>query len=132
MGGHGALYLFAQKPELFRSAGSLSGVVDLNSCPGDYELPEYLGLQHSPDDMAILTAYSVKGNIDKIARAGKEIIFSCGVSDRFYISNNAFRQQCDQLGIKATYISGPGGHDAYYWKSNINSHLEFFAGKIHR
>jgi putative tributyrin esterase len=130
MGGHGALYLFEQKPELFRSAGSLSGVVDLSSSRKEYRISDYLGLKNDVSDNKILKEYSVTGNIGKIVNSGKEIIFSCGTADPFYTINNEFRVICDENKINATYISGPGAHNYEYWKSNIVAHFEFFAGKI--
>jgi len=126
MGGHGALYLFAQRPELFRGAGSLSGVLDLNACPNDYGIPTLLGLTQSSGDKDILTSFSVVGNLGRIKASGKEIIFSCGTGDRFYPVNLEFRKKCDELGIRATSVFNPGGHDYPYWSSNISSHLEFF------
>ncbi len=130
MGGHGALYLFEQKPELFRSAGSLSGVLDLSHNRNDYRISEYLGLKAGPSDEKVLTAYSVSGNIDKIFRSGKEIIFSCGTTDPFYKINNNFRVKCDESEVKATYISSPGAHDYAFWKSAIGFHFEFFRNRI--
>jgi putative tributyrin esterase len=130
MGGHGALYLFEQKPELFRSAGSISGVLDLTNSRNDYRISDYLGLKKESSDEMTLKAYSVVGNIEKIAATGKEIIFSCGVADPFYKVNNEFRIKCDEDKIAATYISNPGAHNYPYWKSNIRSHFEFFKNKI--
>jgi len=130
MGGHGALYLFEQRPELFRSAGSLSGVLDLTNSRNDYRISDYLGLKKDASDETTLKAYSVVGNIEKIATAGKEIIFSCGVADPFYKVNNEFRVKCDEDKIAATFISNPGTHNYTYWKSNIGSHFEFFKNKI--
>ena len=129
MGGHGALYLFEQKPELFRSAGSLSGLLDLSTSRNEYEISKYLGIDDKSDTKK-LKAYSVIGNIEKIAQSGKEIIFSCGTSNQFYSINNEFRVKCDELKIKATYISSPGAHNYDYWKSAIAYQFEFFSKKI--
>lgn len=130
MGGHGALYLFEQKPELFRSAGSISGVLDLTNSLNDYRISEYLGLKKDASDEKIVKGYSVVGNIEKITSSGKEIIFSCGVDDPFYKVNNEFRIKCNETKVGATYISNPGTHNYPYWKSNIASHFEFFKSRI--
>lgn len=126
MGGHGALYLFAQKPDLFRSAGSLSGVTDLSFCWNEYGISDHLGISDNKPDSKALAAFSVTGNIDKIAAPKKKIIFSCGGSDRFYKLNTRFKRLCDKHRIDATYLISPGGHDYPYWKSAIGAHLEFF------
>lgn len=130
MGGHGALYLFAQQPGLFRSAGSLSGVLDLAFCWKDYRIGDYLGIRNERKGADLLKAYSVTGNAGKIAATGKSIIFTCGNADPFYELNNRFRKQCDELGIPATYIISPGGHDYAYWRSAIGFHLDFFAKNL--
>lgn len=130
MGGHGALYLFEQKPGLFRSAGSLSGVLDLTNFWNNYRIMDYLGIKDQKNGSEVLKSYSVTGNIDKIAHSGKEIIFTCGTSDPFYEVNNEFMRKCNESKIKATYISSPGGHDNPYWKSAISYHFDFFSKTI--
>jgi len=130
MGGHGALYLFSQKSELFRSAGSLSGVLDLTDWFDSYAILDYLGIKDKASGNSLLNTYSVAGNIENIARSGKEIIFSCGTSDQFYGINSDFKQKCDEARIKATFISGPGTHDYPYWKSTIGYQFVFFAGRV--
>jgi S-formylglutathione hydrolase FrmB len=132
MGGHGALYLFCLKPGLFRSAGSLSGVMELGPCRNDYRISDYLGLTGGKTDSVLLQTYSVSGNIRNAAGTGKAIIFSCGTSDRFYPMNNRLKQLCDKYGITATYLTGPGGHTYAYWKSAIGAHLDFFVKQLRK
>lgn len=132
MGGHGALYLFAQLPELFRSAGSMSGVVDLRFCQNEYGIKERLGLGKGSGGRSLAERYSVLGNLEKIAASGKEIIFSCGESDRFFGLNNNFLKRCNENNINATYIISEGGHDYPYWKTSIGFHLEFFRRLVAR
>jgi putative tributyrin esterase len=124
MGGHGALSLFAKKPEEFKAVGSTSGLMDLKIAADKYGLTNLLGFpSQSPDTWQ---RASVLGNVEKIARADKEIIFDCGMDDDFYGVNNELRRRCDELKIKATYISQPGKHDRTYWKRSIKAHFEFF------
>ncbi|NVO20960.1 MAG: prolyl oligopeptidase family serine peptidase [Bacteroidetes bacterium] len=130
MGGHGALYLFSQKPQIFKNAGSLSGAVDLRSCRNDYEIPGLFGLKNTSEDDKLLLSYSVIGNIEKIAATGKEIIFSCGTEDQFYKNNTDLKAKMDALGIKSTFIVGPGGHNYPYWKANIGAQMKFFADRV--
>ena len=127
MGGHGALYLFEQKPELFKSAGSLSGLLDLTNFWNIYRIMDYLGIKDQYTGADVLNSFSVTGNISKIANCGKEIIFTCGTSDPFYEINNEFMRVCNLNKIKATYIASPGVHDYPYWKSAIAYHFDFFS-----
>ncbi|MES2734039.1 MAG: alpha/beta hydrolase family protein [Bacteroidota bacterium] len=124
MGGHGALFLFSQRPDLFRSAGSTSGVLDLRSSAKKYGLTAILG--ELATGQVTWIRFSVMGNIEKIAAAKKEIIFDCGVDDRFYEVNNQLREVCLTMNIPATFISQPGNHDKVYWQKSIRQHFEFF------
>jgi S-formylglutathione hydrolase FrmB len=130
MGGHGALYLFASKPELFRSAGSLSGVLDLTDWLDSYSIKDYLGITGKKTGSDRLKAFSVTGNIKSIAESGKEIIISCGSADEFLGINNDFKTKCDDAKIKATYITGPGKHDYSYWESAIGYQFIFFENMV--
>ncbi|RNL50690.1 alpha/beta hydrolase [Pedobacter jejuensis] len=128
MGGHGALWLFLKHPEVFKSAGSTSGGINLRDAIGKFGVPEILG---NPDkDSDIWLKYSVIQNIDKLAGSKKEIIFDCGSSDFFYQSNNEMKRKCDSLKINATYISQPGSHNATYWKKSIKQQFDFFSKQI--
>lgn len=127
MGGYGALYFFEQKPELFKSAGSLSGLLDLTTYWNVFEINQILGIKDQKSGKNELVKFSVTKNIEKIARSGKEIIFTCGTSDPFYSINNEFRAKCDEYKINATYITSPGAHDYTYWKSAIAYHFDFFS-----
>lgn len=124
MGGHGALHLFIQKPELFLSAGSTSGGVQLTDAFGKYGLGDLLG--DPPKDDELWKKYSVINNIQKLANVGKPFIFDCGASDFFYQSNNELKQKCDQLKLKATYISQPGTHNRAYWAKSIKQQFDYF------
>ena len=130
MGGHGALYLYSQMPELFRSVGSISGVLDLSPVRNEYRINEYLGLSGSTKDEDLLRKFSVSGNIGKIASAGKEIILSCGISDRFFLMNDNFERHCLHSAIPVTFVTGPGGHTYDYWKTAVGIHLAFFRDRM--
>jgi len=128
MGGHGALWLFLKHPEMFKSAGSTSGGINLRDAYGKYGASALLG--NPARDSEIWDKYAVTGNIDKLAGTNKEIIFDCGADDFFYQSNNKLKQKCDSLKIQATYISQPGAHNAAYWKKSIKQQFEFFQKQI--
>lgn len=128
MGGHGALYLFIQRPELFASAGSTSGGVKLNDSFGRYGLGDLLG--HPAKADPVWQQFSVINNIDKLKGSDKPFIFDCGSGDFFYEANNELKQKCDMLRLNATYISQPGAHDRRYWTKSIKQQFEFFKGVL--
>ncbi|MBN2215503.1 MAG: prolyl oligopeptidase family serine peptidase [Bacteroidales bacterium] len=125
MGGSGAMYLFLKHPMLFLSAGSTGGVMDLNHSSskqtsltrllGDYDTNRLLFNSHSPVNL-----------LQNIQGSDKQIFFDCGTEDYLYECNNAYRKRCDELNIKATYISRPGKHERSYWLKSIRCHFDFF------
>ena len=130
MGGHGAMYLFIQKPELFAGAGSTSGGIKLSDGYGKWELAGLLGNPAKDDE--IWQKYSVIDNIERLKGNQKPIIFDCGASDFFYASNNELKQKCDSLKLNATYISQPGAHNRVYWAKSIRQQFTFFKSKINQ
>jgi putative tributyrin esterase len=128
MGGHGALYLFIKKPELFTSAGSTSGGVMLRDFSAKYGLSALLGNPSSDDK--IWDEYSVLPNIYKLQNTNKPFIFDCGSEDFFYAYNNDLKKKADELKLKATYISQPGTHNKAYWTKSIKQQFVYFKNQI--
>ena len=121
-GGHGAFYLFSKRPDLFKAAGSSGGVLDLSVESANASLQNILG----SGEADVLRKYSVINNVGKLAASQKEIIFDCGTDDANYEANNDFRRRCDELKVKATYISQPGKSDKAYWQRAIKVQFDFF------
>ncbi|TCC88607.1 esterase [Pedobacter frigiditerrae] len=130
MGGHGALSLFLARPELFKSAGSTSGVVDLSvGNSKNYKITALLGADLQQAD-SLWHRYSVLKKIENNAALKKPIIFDCGTEDKFHSANDALYEKCLELKIPATYTSQSGGHTATYWKNNVKTHFDFFSKQI--
>ena len=131
MGGHGAMPLFFGHGDLFRSAGSTSGVLNLRySGFKKTTIADLLG-PYSDDNKAF-DEYSVVNLLENIKGSNKEIIFDCGTEDYLYIANKKFREKCDELKIKATYIAQPGAHTGGYWSKTLPVHFKFFADLANR
>lgn len=131
MGGHGALLMFLKHQKLFKSAGSCSGVVDLRvAAKGDVGVKQTFG--ELKQNAKTYSEFSVIDNINSLVRSNKQIIFDCGTEDHLYGINNELRKKCDELKIKATYISSPGEHNYEYWKKAIHLQMEFFKQQIGR
>ena len=126
MGGHGALYIFARNPSLFRSAGSLSGLLELEGWREYYGISRILGLHGTDNNDTILGKFSVTGNLDGLVKANKEIIVSCGTEDPFYVINIHFMEACGKKEIEVLFIASKGGHNSDYWRSAIDEHFQFF------
>ncbi len=127
MGGHGAFHLFSLRPDLFKSAGSTSGVMDLRGSAGLFELHEYLGEYEENQDLWL--SVSAIGNIEKFKNANKELIFDCGTEDPFFRWNMDFYRKALEANVPVTFISQPGKHEWDYWEKSIKAHFEFFKAK---
>ena len=126
MGGHGALYLFETFTEYFRSAGSLSGLLDLTDWSEHYGISRILGLSDSENPKELLKDYSVIWNIEKLKTSENGIIVSCGTEDPLYNINIATIDVCKENDIDVKFISSKGSHNSSYWRSAIDGHFEFF------
>ena len=125
MGGHGALYLFNKYIHLFKAAGSMSGVVDLNSpFVKNSGLNEILGPYSANNKY--YNSFSVINNLNNIVLYQKPIIFDCGLSDVFLDINQNLYNQCQQLGMKVIFTTPEGKHNYDYWCKSLLAHLVFF------
>lgn len=126
MGGHGALTLAMDHPELFVAAGSTSGGVDLLPFAKRWNLASVLGTPAAqPAAWKDATAISkVKGLKERAPRL--KIIFDCGIDDFFAGVNNALHEEMLREGVPHDYISRPGRHAHSYWRNAIKYHLLFF------
>jgi len=124
MGGHGAINLFLNHPQFFKSAGSTSGILDLLPFPTNWEIKNVLGNQERYRDNWI--KHSAIYNLDKIKDLNKNFIVDCGTEDFAYDVNRRFRDSCEVKGIKLKFIQTAGDHSYEYWAKSIINHFEFF------
>ncbi len=128
MGGHGAINLFLNHPEFFKSAGSTSGILDLLPFPDNWEIKSVLGDQRNHKENWL--NYSAIYNLEKIKNLNKSMIVDCGTEDFAYDVNRRFRDSCEAKGIKLKFIHTTGDHSGYYWSKSIIKHFEFFAEMV--
>ena len=124
MGGHGALHLFSLKPEKFRAAGSISGVVDLRSSSVTNSLTKVLGVKNKTNENWDI--FSAINNIEKLKAAGKPLIINCGSQDFLIGVNRTFAKKCTEESIKIFYMESPGKHNKEYWNLLLPEQLRFF------
>lgn len=125
MGGHGALYLAAKYPDVFISASSLSGVLDLTRHPNDWRLPEVLGpfARHKQRWVECSALYFVEA----LKRGDIRTAVDCGRDDFAFEENEAFAAAAEKIGLRVDYRTFPGGHDAMYWNRHVGRHVAFHA-----
>lgn len=124
MGGQGAMWLAMSHPDLFGSAGSTSGGVDIRPFPKKWKMAKWLGPeaenQQEWDARAIV-------NVAKSLEPGTlNLIFDCGSEDFFAEVNNNLHQLLLDRKIPHDYISRPGVHNQAYWRNSILYQLQFF------
>ncbi|MBP5681697.1 MAG: prolyl oligopeptidase family serine peptidase [Bacteroidales bacterium] len=124
MGGHGALRLFMENHEMFRAAGSMSGVMDLTASSVTASIAKHLGKKSA--DNTKWKAYSNVYNIDRLKAAGKPIIVNCGSQDFLIEANRKFAKACAEEGIDIVYMESPGKHEKSYWALILPEQLRFF------
>jgi len=125
MGGHGSLHLYCTKPEYFKAAGSMSGVMNLrNASASKLGLIDLLG--SFKDNNPNWDQFSVINNIHKIKELNKPIIFDCGTEDGLLFMNDELYKKCINLNISTIYTTPPGSHNHEYWSKSILAHLVFF------
>lgn len=126
MGGHGAINLFIDHPEWYRSAGSMSGVMNLHHTPiktGAMQevFGEYEGNPRFDEESAIVRAIKISGT-------DKPLILSCGYDDVTYAkSTEDFAKRCKELNIPHFVTLSKGTHSWTYWGYALELHLWMFS-----
>jgi S-formylglutathione hydrolase FrmB len=123
MGGHGALYLAFNNPDIFGACGSMSGGFNLMETRHKYDLYKRIG------DTIHMEAWK-KFSMVNIAESAKNdslaIIFDCGIKDPFFQANKELHEKLLKRGIAHDYIERPGNHSWVYWTNSVPFHFLYF------
>lgn len=123
MGGHGALYLAFKHQDVFGTAGSMSGGVDIRPFPNNWEIAKRLGtLANHPDRWAEFTVINMLHLLKPNALA---LLIDCGTEDFFYRVNVALHEQLLYRNIPHEWVSRPGAHNWAYWANAVQHQLLF-------
>jgi S-formylglutathione hydrolase FrmB len=125
MGGHGAVTLAAKHPEMFVSASSLSGILDITRWPRHWMLTEVFGPMDESREFWV--ANSAMGLAKAFTASAKEVslFVDCGRADVAFEENRDFHRLLGKLGVAHVYKDRPGGHNWEYWSDHIAEHLDF-------
>jgi S-formylglutathione hydrolase FrmB len=139
MGGHGALTLALKHPQIFRGAGSLSGVTDLAAHAGDRPLHRQLKIEEALGPAGpgggLWRERGAAGLTEKFPEnlVGRPLLLSVGREDRLTLAENrAYHQLLNRLKISHVYRETPGGHDWPYWAGELPAQLEYMAERLRR
>jgi len=139
MGGHGSITLSAKHPELFAVAGSMSGVMNIDTRM--WEVGDELKNMRAETFKVTLgeidyeypySSFTAVGLVDMIKANGIPLIIDCGTED-FLISTN--RQMHQLLLANKTpheYTERPGTHTWQYWTEALPVHMQFINKHLKR
>ncbi len=124
MGGHGALYLAINHPDIYGAVGSTAGGVDIRPFPNNWEIAKRLG--EYQDNRDLWDNYTVINMLYKIKPNSLKIFIDCGYDDFFFGVNEKLHQDLLYLNIPHTYLAMPGKHNWDYWSQSITYQMAFF------
>jgi len=135
MGGHGAMFIAARHPELYAAAGSMSGVMNINT--KTWKVPEAFArlraenfarlLGPPKDTLNPYLDYTIVGMTDKLKANDVKLIFDVGVDDFLIDPNRELHRLLLANGTPHDYIERPGQHDWSYWENALPFQMLFFA-----
>lgn len=134
MGGHGAMYISARHPDMYCAAGSMSGVMNINTAtwnvPPEFAKSRSANFEHllgPPTDTANpYREYCAVGMVDKMKVNDVKLIFDCGFDDIMIKTNRELHQLLLANGTPHDYIERPGKHEWSYWSSAVSYQFLFF------
>lgn len=135
MGGHGAMFLASRHPDLYAAAGSMSGVMNINTAtwkvPADFaksradNFAKLLG-PPAPGD-APYPGYTLVTLADKLKANGLPLILDIGVDDFLINGNRDLHQQLMANQTPHDYTERPGAHTWDYWGNALPYQVLFFS-----
>jgi S-formylglutathione hydrolase FrmB len=131
MGGHGSIYLSAKHPELFVAAGSMSGVMNIDTRM--WKVPEGFSTLRTSQQKEMLgeinydapnfNPFTAVAYTDKMKENGIALIIDCGVDDFLIATNRQMHQLLLENETPHDYTERPGAHTWEYWTEALPFHL---------
>ncbi|WP_268034706.1 alpha/beta hydrolase [Algoriphagus sp. PAP.12] len=131
MGGHGSIYLSAKHPELFVAAGSMSGVMNIDTRM--WKVPEGFSTLRTSQQKEMLgdinydapnfNPFTAVAYTDKMKENGIALIIDCGVDDFLIATNRQMHQLLLENETPHDYTERPGAHTWVYWTEALPFHL---------
>ena len=132
MGGHGAITLAAKHPSLFIAAGSMSGVMNIDTDlwkvgeefrslrkKGQIEMLGAINYQGP-----LFNTYTAVGLVDQLQNQKISLIIDCGVDDFLIETNRQMHSLLMEKKVAHEYIERPGAHTWNYWTEALP--VQFF------
>ncbi|MEK6476044.1 alpha/beta hydrolase family protein [Catalinimonas sp. 4WD22] len=133
MGGHGAFFIATRHPELYCAAGSMSGVMNINTAT--WKVPEEFAQSRAANFAKLLGPpeegahpypdYTAVGMTEQMKANEVKLKFDCGVDDFLIDTNRDLHQKLLALQVPHEYTERPGSHSWEYWQNALPYHLLF-------
>jgi S-formylglutathione hydrolase FrmB len=133
MGGHGAIFISTRHPDLYCAAGSMSGVMDINTAT--WNVPAEFAQARAQNFARLLgppqpgghpyPQYTAVGMTDQIKASGLQFIFDCGVDDFLIEPNRELHRRLVYQKVSHDYTERPGGHTWEYWENALPYQVMF-------
>lgn len=139
MGGHGAITLSAKHPELFAVAGSMSGVMNIDTRL--WEIGDELKNMRAASQKMMLgdieyefpySKYTAVGLVDQIKANGIPLIIDSGTEDFLIDTNRQMHQLLLANETPHEYTERPGAHTWQYWTEALPVHMHFINKHLKR
>jgi len=132
MGGHGALMISAKHPEQFIAAGSMSGVMNIDTDLWTVN-DEFRKLRKEAQKAMLgkiqyqspFSEYTAVGLVDRMKENGIALLIDCGVDDFLIYTNRQIHQLLLENGTPHEYTERPGAHTWEYWTEALPFHMLF-------
>jgi S-formylglutathione hydrolase FrmB len=132
MGGHGAMMISAKHPELFIAAGSMSGVMNIDTDLWTVN-DEFRKLRKEAQKAMLgkiqyqspFSEFTAVGLVDRMKENGIALIIDCGIDDFLIKTNRQIHQLLLENGTPHEYTERPGAHTWEYWTEALPFHMLF-------
>jgi S-formylglutathione hydrolase FrmB/RimJ/RimL family protein N-acetyltransferase len=126
MGGFGAMHLASRHPDLFTSASSILGPLDIGALwPNHDALRRLLG-----PDRETWQAFNPAAHVDRLA--GMQLLATTGLQAWDRPLNQSFADACRSHGVDLLYAEHPGEHGTEFVAAHLREHLEFHVRALGR
>lgn len=134
MGGHGAMFIAARHPELYCAAGSMSGVMNINTAT--WKVPKEFAASRADNFKRLLglpkdtinpyPGYTIVDMADQLRKNDVLLMLDCGVDDFLIETNRDLHRRLITNGTPHDYIERPGKHEWAYWENALPYQVLFF------
>lgn len=135
MGGHGAMFISSRHPDLYAAAGSMSGVMNINTAT--WKVPAEFARSRA-DNFAKLLGSPAAGDTpypgltivtlaDKLKANQLPLIFDIGVDDFLIETNRDLHRRLLENKTPHDYTERPGAHTWEYWQNALPGQVLFFS-----